>query len=107
MFSAAGEVEARGASHATIIRTARRRITRKLCQRRPIRARTGRAYEFYSAVKRLSKRLAKLAGLNPFFAGLIGDGVNLVLDLFLLLFELLDLIGDGRHGISMIGIDAA
>src|SRR5580704_19787919 len=64
-------------------------------------------YEFYSGPKQLSKRLAKLAGFDAFLAGLVRDCVNLVLNQFLLLFELLDLIGDGRHGITMIGIDAA
>jgi hypothetical protein len=107
VFCAPGKVEARGASHPATIRTTRRRLTRNLCQRRPIRARTGRACEFYSAALRMSKRLAKLAGFNPFFSGFICYSVNFLLDLFLFLFELLDLIGDGRHGISMIGIDAA
>jgi len=56
-------VEVNEASHAAPIKT-RRRNTREVCQRRPIRARTERACEFYSGLEPLSKRLAKLACLK-------------------------------------------
>lgn len=62
MFCAAGEVEEYEPSQAKP--TAITSRTRKVCQHRPIGARTDRAFEFYSASKPLSKRLEKLARLN-------------------------------------------
>lgn len=68
-------------------------------------ASTGRR-EFYSGAERLSKRLAQLSWFDALFAGLIHDGIHLILYLFLFVFHLLDLVRHGRHCIAIVGVDA-